>query len=408
MKYRLLIFLIIIVTLARAQSSEGFIIKVDGDKIYTNLHHPTIKVSDVLTIVSNGESIAQIEITAIPGTYSVGRLLGNASMPLVEKMTVRKDENYQPGDGNISTPAVTENAPIQSVPQENIAPPVSQSFSAPVQPVETPVPQNNYSQPVNESVPVQVNPVETSVQQPNSPPMNNFVPAQPEVRTNFQNNNQQPVNSDGKVPIMIAPADVNFPQGINNMVVGTNGDTGYIGDYVAAVLSEQLLKCDKIQLLDPATAQEMGLRARYKIKVTMLKPDVESVSNDIPAGGVLRLVQSISQNNVGTPPPIQQAVPDNVNTKKVKVRINIIVNIIDSQTGAILPQTFSAAGKGSGTLQLSLANSTTGNLNINQGADFSQTAIGQAIENAFKKIGSDLNNYFNNQLNNYFNNQLNN
>jgi len=342
--------MILLCSLIKGQSIEGRIIKIDGDKVYISLHHPSINVSDVLSVISNGSSVALIEITAIPGAYSVGRVLGDASMPLVEKMIVWKDDNL---------------------------PPVNQSVPAQVNPVETPVQQNNYS-----------------------PPMDNNTPIQPETRTNIQPDNQSPVNNNGKVTVMIAPADVNFPQGVNNMVVGANGDTGYIGDYVIAALSEQLLKCDKVQLLDQSTAQEMGLRARYKIKVTMLKPDVASVSNDIPAGGILRVVQSLSNNNVSMPSPLQQAVPEDVNTKKVKVMVNIIVNIVDLQTGAILPSTFSAAGKGSGSLQLSLANSTTGNLNINQGADFSQTAIGQAIEDAFKKIGKELNNYFNNQINN--------
>lgn len=380
MKYRLLIFIIFLCSLIKAQNSEGFIIKLDGDKVYTNLHHPTIKVSDVLIVVSNGGTVAQIEIIAIPGAYSVGRVLGSASMPLAEKMTVRKDDNYQSVNSNVPTPTA-ESSPVPPV---SYAPPIVESAPAPVQPVEMPiaVPQNNYS-----------------------PPVSSNVPAQTETRTNFQaDNQQQPVNNSGKVTVMIAPADVNFPQGVNNMVIGADGNTGYVGDYVITALEKQLSQCDKIELIDQTISQEIGIKAHYRVKVIMLKPDVApEVSNNAPIGGLLGVIQGVTSNGGGKIlQQMKQLAPENVNTKQVKVSVKMYVQIIDAQTGVKLFTSTSVTGKAAGTPQIGIdlpasVQSNKG-IDINQGASFSQSVTGNAVEDAINQLGNELNNYFNNNF----------
>lgn len=389
MKYILLILMILVVSLAKGQKPEGFIIKIDGDRVYTNLHRPAVKVSDVLSVFGNRgngtEVVTQIEITAIPGAYSVGRILGNASMPLAEKMTVRKGDNYQAINSNISTPKITESAPV--VQSENYAPPVIQNAPAqvienvptPIQAIEMPiVQQNNYSTPLIDNPPIQQ-----------------------ETKINFQNNNQQAVNNNGKIPVIIALAS----ESANNLVAGASvGDAGYIGEYAITALTEQLLKCDKIQLLDQSIAQDMGSKARYKIKVVMQKPDVaDKVSSGISTGG----------SNSGYTGEGEDIGVGLKNTQ-VKISMNIKTQIIDMQTGGIVLVS-SATGKASGAPQINVGVPTSipafsalqsvipggvqlSNIkaNINQGATFIQTEIGKAIEDAFKKLGKEINEFFNN------------
>jgi len=137
-------------SLAKGQSIEGRIIKVDGDKIYISLHHPNVNVSDVVSVYSidesNTEALALIEITVIPGAYSVGKVVSDISTPLVEKMIVRKDGNSLTDNINTKAPVKTEIVPQQ---QEIYSPPVNQRAPEPVNQVETPVQQEKDSQTAN-------------------------------------------------------------------------------------------------------------------------------------------------------------------------------------------------------------------------------------------------------------------
>ena len=97
------------------------------------------------------------------------------------------------------------------------------------------------------------------------------------------------VNTTGgdRVPIVVAPAVVNDV--VNN---------GHFGGYVADILMEQMLLCDKVRLLDrsvlnaqmseidltgdildPATTIQGGqvIGARYVLQTTMQKPDVANI-----------------------------------------------------------------------------------------------------------------------------------
>jgi len=392
MKKVLFIFLIFLCSLARGQSIEGHIIKVDGDKIYINLHRPSINVSNVLSVYgndgSNTEAVALIEITAIPGAYSVGRVLGESAIPLAEKMTVRKDNYSPPIIAPVSIPAQVENTPVSEpvpVPQENQVPPVNESDPIPtVNLVETPASQENYF-----------------------PPANNDAPVQQETRKT----NYPPANNDGKATVVIAPAEVQFPDGVNNMIVGATGESGYVGSYVTAALTKQLKRCDKIRLLDPSMMQELGLSARYMVKVTMQKPDVAIVGTSVSPRKILDVFQNSAQQ-------LKQVAPENVSKSQVEVSVNAIAEIIDRQTGEILLTTDPVTGTHSGTPQIGIdlpvavgtqtsqydpgysQPQTNNGININKGAVFSQTVTGKAIEDAIKQIGKELVNYFNNQLNN--------
>jgi len=386
----LLIFLILFCSLVKGQNVEGHIIKVDGDKIYVSLHHPSISVSDVLSVYdndsSNTEAVALIEITAIPGAYSVGRVLSDASAPLAKEMIVRKDGSSPPVIAPVSIPPQEESTPVSEpvfVPQDNQVPPVNENESTPANLEDTPASPGNYL-----------------------PPANN--------------------NNDEKASVVIAPAEVQFPDGVNNMIVGATGESGYVGSYVSAALTKQLKKCDKIRLLDPSVMQELGLRARYMVKVTMQKPDVAiDVDNSVSLGGLLGVAQNAANNYGGRKgqqqatqiQQMRQVAPENVSKSQVVVSVNAIAEIIDSQTGEILLTTDPVTGTHSGTPQIGIdlpaavgtqtsqydpysQPQTNNGIQINKGAVFSQTVTGKAIEKAIMQIGKELVNYFNNQLNN--------
>ena len=325
---------------------DGYIIKVEGDKIYLKTLSRNIKISDVVSVMSKNELIidpvtrkevrlepevvGHIKITAVQSEYSIGIVYGDAKTVLAEGMNIRK---------------------------------------------ESTLPVNNYSEAI----------------------------------------------------VMIAPAEVNFPQAMNTMVGDTYSGGGYIGDYVSAALMEQLLKSNKIQLIDRSILQiqrdeltmaNIGeidyntmlkygkiMGARYIVKITMQKPDVATIGNNIPVAGIMRTTQSIANsyssngnNSYGTSQPIQQAIPENVSTRNVKVLVNIAAHVVDLQTGRVLFMSKST-GKASGAPQLSFEITAVGrNTDINQGADFFQTITGKAVEDAFKHIGRELITYFNRNL----------
>jgi len=331
---------------AIAQNADGYIMSVEGDKIYLKLNSQNIKASDVVSVMSNSkviddpftgqqirlepEVVGQIKVIDVQNTYSIGRVYGDAKYSLEMGMSVRK---------------------------------------------------------------------------------NAFMP----------------VNDYGEATVIIAPPDINFPQGLNTMVGNPfGGEGGYIGDYVTAVLMEHLQKSNKIKLLDRSILQmqrdeqNMGksgeldyntmlqdgkiMGARYIVKITMQKPDVAAVSNNIPTGAMVRTGSGIAgalspgynNFNIKTQ-PLQQAVPENVATERIKIQVNIRVQVVDLQTSEVL-FTSSGIGKANGTPQFSFEFLAGGNLGINQGAHFPQSVTGKAIEDAFKDIAPRINKFFNDKI----------
>lgn len=228
-------------------------------------------------------------------------------------------------------------------------------------------------------------------------------------------------NSYGETTVMIAPAELNFPQGVNTMV----GD-GYIGDYVSAALMSHLLQSDKIQLIDRSalamqqneislgksgeidynTALEYGKISgvRYVVKITLQKPDVVNVGNSIPVKGIMDAVEEVTKSNKtgrdGTERTnrTRDMIPSNMQTNNVKVSVRIVTHIIDLQTGKVLFTT-NSTGTASGNPQISLESTQYGHVTINsKDVNFTQTVTGKAIDNAFKKIGKELNKYFSKNL----------
>ena len=324
-----------------AQGIDGYIVRVDGDIIYLRLNTPNIIVSDIVSVLSNNDVI--IDPVTGQEIWLEQRIMGEIAITDVQSA-------YSIGKiyGNATIPF----AEGMLVKKEDAKPILNHDIR--------------------------------------------------------------------EVTVMVAPAEVNFPQGMNTMVGGY--DAGYIGDYVTAALMEQLLKSNKIHVLDRSIlqAQETEIElansgkidyntmllygknvgARYIIKVTMQKPDVVTAGGNIPIRAVLRTTQSIassynsgSRNSNNTYQPWQQAVPENVSTRRVKVSVNIMAQVVDLQTSRVLFLSKST-GKASGAPQLGFELAVGGNIGINQGADFFQTVTGKAVEDAFRKIGPEVNRYF--------------
>ena len=220
-----------------------------------------------------------------------------------------------------------------------------------------------------------------------------------------------------EVAVMIAPADLNFPKGLNTTVKNENGDEGYIGDYVSAALMPYLLKSGKIRLIDSSQlgvpqqnqygdtysnqainfAQEKG--ARYMIKITMLKPDVVAGKKDRFSPGKI-VIGALNLSKVpltNATKLIQSVLPNDMEISNMEVSVKMKVHIVDLQTSSVL-YIWDAEGSASGKPSIVLSQwETFGDLSLD-GANFTQTITGKAIDKAFEKIGKELNKYLNEHL----------
>lgn len=209
----------------------------------------------------------------------------------------------------------------------------------------------------------------------------------------------QPFANDSRVSVVVAPAQV------NDVV-----NSGHFGGYVADILMEQLLMCDKVRLLDrgvlnaqideitlqgsiidPSTAIQQGkvLGARYILQTTMQKPDVANVRTGIPLASIMGAVQGIAGTNIGA------AYASNATVATLKASVSLSVRVVDLQTGEVVFMC-SGTGKAKGKSQLSLEYGALGGGELNGGAeDFKQTVTGKAIQQAFMRVGKSLADFFN-------------
>lgn len=205
--------------------------------------------------------------------------------------------------------------------------------------------------------------------------------------------------TDEKVSVFVAPAQVNDVVGV-----------GYFGTYVSDLLMEQLMFCDKVRLLDrtvmgmqmdetdltgsyidPNTAIQRGkiAGAQYVVQVTMQKPDVVNVRTGIPLASIMGAFQAGFGKNLGA------QYMSNVEVATLTASVSITARVVDLQTGEVLFMS-SGTGKAKGKSQLSMEYGALGGAQLNGGADgFKQTVTGQAIQKAFIGIGRNLNQYFN-------------
>jgi len=338
MKKLLLLGVLLFGVLYIHAQTQGYILKIEDEKIYMDLHAPDVKVGDVVGVYTEGgylvhpvtnkkikkepELAGHIVIESVYASYSIGKVQSDVKNALVAGCIVQK-----------------ETAAEQQVAAVNPAPTIQPAI-----------------QPLNTS-------------------------------------------SSGKIAVVVTPAEVND-------VVGT----GYFGGYVADMLMEHLLLCDKITLvdrsvlnaqideanltgsyIDPKTAVQRGkiIGAKYIVQVTMQKPDVVNTKTGIPIASVMGAAQSITGLNLGA----QYA--SNLGTATLRASVSISTRVIDMETGEVV---FMCNGNGAakGKTQLSMEYGALGGALVNGGAGgFKQTVTGQAIGKAFETIGNTLNDFFN-------------
>lgn len=217
--------------------------------------------------------------------------------------------------------------------------------------------------------------------------------------SNYKLTNNDILPTDDKVNIVIAPAQVNDV--VNN---------GHFGGYVADILMEQMLMCDKVRLLDrsvlnaqideielsgsvldPATTIQQGraLGARYILQTTMQKPDVASVRTGIPLASMMGAIQAGTGTNIGA------GYSSNINVENLRASVSLSVRVVDLQTGEVVFMS-SGTGNAKGKSQVSFEYGALGGAELNGGVEgFKQTVTGKAIQQAFIKVGKNLKAYFN-------------
>ena len=191
---------------------------------------------------------------------------------------------------------------------------------------------------------------------------------------------KQTVSPADRIPIVIAPTEVNDITGI-----------GYFGVYVSDMLMEKMMLNDRITLLDrsileaqlneidlagryidAATAIEKGKikGAKFAIVVTMQKPDVVNVKTGVPLASVMGALQGLTGTNLGA------QYFSNTSTERLKSAVDISARVIE--------------------VQLGLEYGALGGMQVNGGINgFKRTVTGQAIDKAFNIVANSLNSFFN-------------
>lgn len=206
------------------------------------------------------------------------------------------------------------------------------------------------------------------------------------------------VNNDTKIPVVIAPAQINDV--VNN---------GYFGGYTADILMEHLINNNNIRLLDrsvlnaqmdesnlqgdyidPATAIQRGkiVGAQFIIQLTMQKPDVVNLKTGAPLNNIVGAIAGLANTN------LYSQYLSNTRISTLKASVTMSARVIDMQTGEVVFMC-SASGNATGRGQVSLEAGALGGMQVNGGAEgFKQTVTGQAMEKAFSVIGKSLNDHF--------------
>ncbi len=208
---------------------------------------------------------------------------------------------------------------------------------------------------------------------------------------------------DEKVSVVIPPAQVNDV--VNN---------SYFGGYVADILMERMLQCDKVRVLDrsvldaqidemslagdvidPATTIERGkvIGARYLLQTTMQKPDIRNAKNGVAVALGMGTTEELTIVNAGTHAYIPYG-----QTAHLKAAVSISAKVVDLQTGEVV---FMCTGNGNarGKTDMSLEYNAWGGGRISSGTEgFKQTVTGKAILQAVAEITPPLEDFFNGRM----------
>jgi curli biogenesis system outer membrane secretion channel CsgG len=185
---------------------------------------------------------------------------------------------------------------------------------------------------------------------------------------------------------------------------------GYLGFYIADLLTEELFNIDKFKVIDRQTlglqideiamasqgiidereAIQLG-RTRgvdYFITGTVYEPDVIDIGTGIPIKGILQTAEALSGQRLGS----QYA--SDVRISQLRAIVNITLRVVDVQTGEIL-FIASEMQQSTGRSQIDLEQGALGGMQLQGGAtSFLNTITGQATRAALVNLAGYINNYF--------------
>ena len=190
---------------------------------------------------------------------------------------------------------------------------------------------------------------------------------------------------------------------------------GYLGFYIADLLTEELFNIDKFRVIDRQTlglqideiamasqgiidendAIQLG-RTRgvdYFITGTVYEPDVVDLGTGIPIKGILQTAEAISGQRLGS----QYA--SDVRISQLRAIVNISLRVVDVQSGEILFIT-SEMQQATGRSQVDLEQGALGGMQLQGGAtSFLNTITGQATRAALVNLAGYINDYFEGNIN---------
>lgn len=189
---------------------------------------------------------------------------------------------------------------------------------------------------------------------------------------------------------------------------------GYLGFYIADLLTEELFNIDKFTVIDRQTLgmqmDEIALTSRgvideretiqlgrtrgvdYFITGTVYEPDVVETGTGIPVKGIIQAAETISGHRLGS-----ELVSD-VNFSQLRAIVNITLRVVDVQTGEIL-FIASEMQEATGRSQITLEQGALGGLQLQGGAtSFLNTITGQATKKALVNLADYIDSYFEGEI----------
>ena len=331
--------------------TEGYIMKVEGDKVYINLVEPYVKVSDVLSVMSKGstmkdrngndiqiepEFVGQIKIYSVTKNYSIAMVYSKyGHIEFEELMTVKKEEAH--------------------------------------------LAKNVYGETVVMIAPAWIN----------WPEVNNVM-----IEGGYLGDFVSAVLMEHLLKcdkIKLVDRSIMYEQ---------NGQEG---------LYQKEMNLVGTGIVDQNTAVAFGRvsGARYVIKISINKPDIVNTNTNVPLKFIVQaLGVGLTSSGLVSAPIGNVATnltPNDVKTANINVSVAVSVIVIDMQTNEV-KYTKRANGTAKGKPQLSLEYGTvyeSKSLDIkwNGGTHFfTQTVTGKAVDDAFKEIGKELIKYFEKNL----------
>lgn len=185
---------------------------------------------------------------------------------------------------------------------------------------------------------------------------------------------------------------------------------GYLGFYIADLLTEELFNIDKFRVIDRQTlglqmdeiamtsqgvidereAIQLG-RTRgvnYFITGTVYEPDVVETGTGVPVKGIMQAAEAISGQRLGS------EFASDVRVSQLRAIVHITLRVVDVETGEII-FIASEMQQAQGRSQINLEQGALGGLQLQGGAtSFLNTITGQATKAALVNLAGYIDDYF--------------